>query len=209
VRPGDLSLLVPEWQGYGLDRDDFAVVWLDAHADLNTPATSPSGRFHGMVLRTLVGSGPAPLVALVPRPLLPAQVVLAGVRDLDRDEAVFASDAAISRLVPADLLVPDRVVGRVRTGGFTKLYVHLDLDVLDPAEFPDSLVHAPGGISIDCLVDVIHGLASAFAVVGLGVVEFRPGSADGAARVRHLLDRCGIDIGALAGRSRDLPESLR
>ncbi|MCZ0970589.1 arginase family protein [Streptomyces albulus] len=44
---------------------DLAVVWFDAHADLNTPASSPSGGFHGMVLRTLLGQGPA---ALLPPP---------------------------------------------------------------------------------------------------------------------------------------------
>ena len=76
-------------------RGDLAVVWLDAHADLNTPESSPSGRFHGMVLRTLLGAGPESLVSLVSRRLAPQQIVLAGVRDFDRDEATFASDAAI------------------------------------------------------------------------------------------------------------------
>lgn len=181
-------------------RGDFAVVWFDAHGDLNTPQSSPSGRFHGMVLRTLLGAGPAPLVALVSRPLAPTQIVLAGVRDLDRDEATFVSDAAISRLGPADLLVPDRVMGRVRAGGVTKLYVHLDLDVLDPAEFPDVLVPTAGGVSIECVVETIRGLAGAFDVVGFSVVEFAPRSAGAATRVRHTLGRCGIDIGALAPR---------
>jgi arginase len=179
-------------------RGDFAVVWLDAHGDLNTPQTSPSGHFHGMVLRTLLGTGPAPLVSLVSRPLVPSQVVLAGVRDLDRGEAKYVSDLAVSRLGPADLLVPDRVVGRVRAGGVTKLYVHLDLDVLDPIEFSDALMRVPGGVAIDCLVDTIAGLASAFDIMGFSVVEFAPRSADAAARVRRILDRCGIEIGVLA-----------
>jgi arginase len=179
-------------------RGDLAVAWLDAHGDLNTPQTSPSGRFHGMVLRTLMGDGPAPLISLVRRPLSPTQIVLAGVRDLDRDEATFISDAAISRLSPADLLVPDRVGGRLRSIGFTKIYIHLDLDVIDPIEFPDVLVPALGGVSIAALTETIQSLASAFDVVGFSVVELQPLSADVVPRVRRLIDSFGIRIGALA-----------
>lgn len=176
---------------------DLAVIWLDAHGDLNTPQSSPSGRFHGMVLRTLLGAGPPGLVDLLPRRLAPTQIVLAGTRDLDRDEATFVSDAAISMLTPADLLVPDRLVGRIRAVGFRKVYIHLDLDVIDPAEFPDALIPAPGGVSLENVAATIQGVASSFDVVGFSVVEFRPRSADAPARLRHVLDRCGIDIGVL------------
>jgi arginase len=179
-------------------RGDLAVAWLDAHGDLNTPQTSPSGRFHGMILRTLMGEGPEPLVSLVRRPLSPTQIVLAGVRDLDRDEATFISDTAISRLSPADLLVPDRVAGRLRSIGFTKIYVHLDLDVLDPIEFPDVLVPAPGGVTVSALTETVQMLASTFDVVGFSVVEFQPLASDAVKRVRRLIDSFGIRIGALA-----------
>ena len=178
-------------------KGDLAVVWLDAHGDLNTPQSSPSARFHGMVLRTLMGDGPEALVRLLPRRLAPEQIVLAGVRDLDRDEHIFISDAAISLLTPADLLVPDRVAGRIRAAGFTHLYVHFDLDVLDPTAFPDVLVPAPGGISIDDAVETIRGLASAFDIVGFSVVEFRSRLGDGAIRARQMLQRTGLQIGAL------------
>ena len=160
-------------------RGDLAVVWLDAHADLNTPQSSPSS------------------VRQLPRTLVPQQVVLAGARDLDRPEADFASDAAIARFSPADLLVPDRITGRIRAAGFTKVYIHLDLDVIDPIEFPDSLVHAAHGISLETAAESVRSLASSFDAVGFSVVECRPRSADAPLRVRRLLDRCGIEIGAL------------
>ncbi len=178
-------------------RGDLAVVWLDAHADLNTPASSPSGHFHGMVLRTLLGAGPPALVDPLPRRLAPTQIFLAGARDLDRDEVAFVSDAAISLLPPADALVPDRIAGRIRAGGFTRAYIHLDLDVLDPIEFPDALIRTPGGLSLDNVIAVIEQLAGEFEIVGFSVVEFRPRTADGLTRVARLLDRCGITIGAL------------
>jgi len=170
-------------------RGDLCVVWLDAHADLNTPVTSPSSHFHGMALRTMLGDGPASLVDLVPRRLSREQVILAGTRDVDRDEAVFISDAPIAWLRPADLLVPDRVAGRVRARGFTKVYVHLDLDVLDPVEFPDSLMQTPGGVSMNAVAETIGSLQGAFDVVGFSVVEFRPRSADAVVRLARWLER--------------------
>ncbi len=180
-------------------RGDLAVIWLDAHADLNTSESSPSGHFHGMVLRTLLGAGPAALVELLPRALTPPQIVLAGTRDLDRDEATFVSNAAISLLTPADAQVPDRVAGRIRAAGFTRVYIHLDLDVLDPVEFPDSLMSTPNGLSRDNVAAIVRELASQFEVVGFSIVEFRRRSADGLARLAKLIDQCGIRIGALAG----------
>jgi len=168
-------------------RGDLAVVWLDAHADLNTPASSPSSHFHGMVLRTLLGAGPASLVELLPQRLAPEQIVLAGARDLDRDEATFVSDAPIAWLRPADLLVPDRVSGRVRARGFRKGYIHLDLDVLDPVEFPHSLMQTPGGVSMNAIAETIQDLTRSFDVVGFSVVEFRPRGADAVSRLVNWL----------------------
>ena len=66
--------------------------WIDAHADLNTPDTSPSATFHGMVLRTLLGEGPE-LLNLIETPPTPGQVTLVGVRALDQAGARLHSPA--------------------------------------------------------------------------------------------------------------------
>jgi arginase len=68
---------------------DLALVWIDAHADLNTPDSSPSATFHGMVLRTLLGEGPQPFVDLIEQPLTAGQVTLLGVRALDPAEEMY------------------------------------------------------------------------------------------------------------------------
>ena len=65
---------------------DLGVVWFDAHADLQVPATSPSGDLQGMPLRLLLGEGEKNLKALLPSSLRPEQVLLAGVRALDPEE---------------------------------------------------------------------------------------------------------------------------
>jgi arginase len=147
------------------------VVWLDAHGDLNTPATSPSGHFHGMVLRTLLGDGPSGLTAHIACPLEPARVVLAGVRDLDAAERDYASATGLALVEgwPEDTAA--RIVDPLRSAGVTQLYVHLDVDVFDPAIYGDALFSVPGGPSLDSAAAVARVLLEAFDVVGVGVVE--------------------------------------
>ncbi|MFK0247656.1 arginase family protein [Amycolatopsis azurea] len=134
------------------------VAWFDAHADLNTAETSPSGAFHGMVLRSLLGEGD-PDFAANPR-LEPGRVVLAGTRVFDDAER-----AAIDRglVVEAD----DVAAG---LSGSDKVYVHIDLDVLDPAEFDGLNYPEPGGLTIERLVAMLRGL-SGFEVAGAGITE--------------------------------------
>jgi arginase len=174
-----------------------AVVWLDAHGDLNTPATSPSGRFHGMVLRTLLGAGPAPLVTGLQRQLRPGQIFLAGTRDLDLPEAEFVTSAGISLTTVAELADPSVLVERIRAAGLQELYVHLDLDVLDPIEFPDSLVPTPQGLALPTAAAAIRALTEAFDVVGFSVVEFCPRTSDGLVKLSGLLHDCGVTVGAM------------
>ena len=135
------------------------VVWFDAHADLNTPSSSPSGAFHGMVLRTLLGDGPPDLVP--DRVLRPEQVVLAGVRALDPAESDFVRAAGI-----ADL----SALGE----STTVLYIHIDLDVLDPGSFGSVGTPEPAGLLPGELIDQVAALAERFEIVGLGLTEYEP-----------------------------------
>jgi arginase family enzyme len=149
--------------------DDLAVVWFDAHGDLNTPESSPSGAFHGMVLRTLLGEGPADLS---PRATLrPSQVVLAGVRALDPAEKQYITDHDIPLVPVADLGSLPSVVAAT---GARAVYVHIDLDVLDPAEFASVGCPEPGGATPAALVDAVRSLAARFPIAGIGITEYEP-----------------------------------
>ena len=66
--------------------EDMVVLWIDAHGDMNTPESSPSGNFHGMPLRVLLGDGPIEIAGQVHGKLIPERLGLIGVRDLDRPE---------------------------------------------------------------------------------------------------------------------------
>jgi arginase family enzyme len=147
--------------------DGLAVVWFDAHADLNTPESSPSGAFHGMVLRTLLGEGPA---ALRPhRPLRPSQVVLAGVRALDPAEKELIEETGIAHVEVAG---QDRLPAVVE--GARAVYVHIDLDVLDPESFGSVGAPEPEGVTPDQLVAAVRALTSRFPLAGLGITEYEP-----------------------------------
>lgn len=142
--------------------DALTVLWIDAHPDLYTPATLPSGSFHGMILRTLLGDGPAELVPA--EPLTPAQVIIAGVRTGDPTEFAYAERMGIRTFGVADL---DRMV----TDLAGPLYVHIDLDVLDPPEFGSTCYPVADGVPVERLADLVAGLDG---VVGAALTEHAP-----------------------------------
>jgi arginase len=151
---------------------DLAVVWLDAHGDLNTPESSPSANFHGMILRTLLGEGPAEYVSDLRRPLTPAQVFLAGTRDLDPPEMEFITERAIAATPPNQFADPSALVEKIESRGFRHVYLHLDLDALNPTDFPATLIPTPGGPSLVEVCGMMQSLSRAFDVVGFSIVEY-------------------------------------
>lgn len=160
-----------------LDRydGDVAVLYVDAHADLNIAEESPSGHFHGMSLRALLGDAPP---SLSPRRALdPAALILAGLRELDPPEEAFLKEQGIGTFSPASM----REVGGVQAvrralkgTGRSRLHVHLDLDVLDPVAFPHVSVPSAGGLSFGELRNLLRQAADELPLVGLTVTELRP-----------------------------------
>ncbi|MEV0230094.1 arginase family protein [Nonomuraea sp. NPDC050786] len=151
--------------------DRLVVVWFDAHGDLNTPDSSPSGAFHGMVLRALTGEGPA---GLVPGERLdPGRIVLVGVRDLDPAELAFVEDRGIRRLTAADSgAALAEAIAEIHDEA--AVYVHIDFDVLDPEIFASVGSPAPGGLRPDGLLSLVSAVAERFEVAGLGLMEYEP-----------------------------------
>jgi len=167
--------------------DRLAVVWFDAHGDLNTPGSSASGAFHGMVLRTLLGEGPSELVP--DRPLRRAQVVLAGVRALDPAERAYAEGLPV---------VTDAAALLEAVGDAGAVYVHIDLDVLDPDTFASVGTPEPGGLTPQQVIAMVTALAGRFEITGLGVTEYEPARARDretlAARVDAVVAACAASV---------------
>ena len=139
----DLPLAARELRDRG---GDVAVLWIDAHADFNSPASSPSRAFHGMVLRCLAGTGPDELLpATAARP---DSLVLAGTRSVDQAERADLVAAGIEPLGMRALAEPQIVAAALRRTGRAAVHIHLDLDVLDPEVFPHTTYAEPGGATV-------------------------------------------------------------
>lgn len=164
------------------------VLWFDAHADLNTPASSPSANFHGMVLRTLLGDAPPPLAPLVPLPLHPTQIAFAGLRAADPEERDYIGRHAIPVLDRFDCLAPG-----------DPLYLHVDYDVLDGARYPDSVYPVPGGMDLDTLIAALAGLRARHEIAGMSLTEYVPRSPDTGTLRRLLRFGFGLALNPGAG----------
>lgn len=141
---------------------DPAIVWFDAHGDVQTMETTASGYLGGMPLRLLVGYRPELIASrLGLRPVPEEQVVLVDARDLDPPEAEYL-DAAAIRQVSVPEVSPDLLP----TG---PLYLHIDLDVVDPNELPGLRYPAPGGPTLTAVTDAMHRIIATGRVCAIGL----------------------------------------
>ncbi len=161
---------------------EVALVWFDAHGDLNDVATSPSSAFHGMVLRALLGDAPDGLASTGDEIITPDHVILAGTRALDDGESAFVDEAGI-RVVGVDQLAdPATLVAAIEATGATSVYLHVDLDVLDPSTVSGIGFPEPFGIQPEQLSDTIRAVRARFELVGAALTEFAPESPDAASQ---------------------------
>ena len=154
---------------------NLTIVWLDAHADLNTPQTSPSGHFHGMPLATLLGHGDAALCNTAFSKVSPGQVILAGLRNPDPSEATLVNGMTrvfVNAMEISSKTDPGSLAAAVREKGNPLVYLHIDLDVLDPGRFPHVGCPEPDGLMPDTLIRIVEELADEFCLAGMGLMEF-------------------------------------
>ncbi|TPW75956.1 arginase family protein [Schumannella soli] len=169
-----------------------AIVWFDAHPDANDVGASPSGDFNGMVLRALADDGV----------IDPARVVLAGTRSVDPAEDEWIAEQHVP-LVRADRLAdPTALVAAIAATGATSVYLHVDVDVLDPAELRGIGDPEPFGVSSDALLAAIRAVRARFTLAGAGLTQYSPADADAITDDAGTLLRI---IGALARGGADAP----
>jgi arginase len=159
---------------------DPAIVWFDAHGDVQTPETTTSGYLGGMPLRLLVGHRRDIIADRLGLRDVPEQrVVLVDARDLDPAEADYLSGAAIRRSTVEGL------AGDLLPAG--PFYLHVDFDVVDPGELPGLLFPAPGGPAFETVASAIRRVLATGRVAALGAAcTWHPGRGD-PERVQPLL----------------------
>jgi arginase len=147
--------------------EDPGIVWFDAHGDFNTPETTISGALEGMSLAIATGHCHPEMMS---RPVREENVVLAATRSLDPLEEVRLRASKIT-LVSLDTVphAVDELASRVRS-----IYLHLDLDVLDPDISPGVNFSASGGISPDQLFDAVRLVIATGKLRAAAIANFNP-----------------------------------
>ena len=160
---------------------DLGVFWCDAHTDMNTPETSPSGNIHGMPLSVLLGRGPKELTGIAGRApaLKPENVVIFGVRQVDAKEAKVVKEMGVrvytmseidARGASACLEEAMEILGKASGG----IHLSFDLDGSDPTVAPGVGTPVPGGLNFRESHLVCEVVAKTGKLVGMEVVELNP-----------------------------------
>lgn len=105
--------------------------------------------------------------------LLHSQVILCGSRDLDSPETAYIKENKILSLSVSELSA-GKLTPTIQKRVSRNLYIHVDLDVLEPNDFPHLLIPTPGGIMFSDLADVLGQLGDDFTIVGSSIVEYVP-----------------------------------
>jgi arginase len=180
VLSGNCSTSVGTLTGLGAD---VGVVWFDAHADFNTPETTTSGFFDGNALAIVTGRCWKPLAAKIGFVAVSDQrVCLIGARDIDPLERELLDESSVSVVEPSDLhtrLIPSlkSVAEHVE-----RVYVHIDLDVLDVAIAPANSYSKSGGFTVEDVEYALAVIADELEIAAVTLSAYDPaGDRDGRA----------------------------
>lgn len=152
---GDHSIAIGTLAGLGDRYENLGVIWYDAHADLNTGETSPSGNIHGMPLAVSIGLGHEKLVNIrgfAPK-IKPENVVIIGARSIDPGERELIKEKGIKVFTMHDIdklgmtEVMNNTMSYLKDRNVDGLHLSLDLDGIDPIYTPGVGTPVPGGIS--------------------------------------------------------------
>jgi arginase len=161
----------------GFDHTHTGIVWLDAHADFNTPDTTISGYFGGMPLAIVTGHCYADLWSQIGNssPILESRVLMVGVRDLDGPEQVQLERSAIT-VVPVESLQQKEPQPRLQelATDVREVYLHFDLDVLDAQTTPGFDFPAPGGPTAQEVEQAVHTIAGYLPIKVAALTAYNP-----------------------------------
>lgn len=182
---GDHSLAMGSVSGvaahYRERGEDIGLLWIDAHADMNTPESSPSGNVHGMPLAHLLGEGNSRLnnIEGCHPAIKPENTVLIGVRDIDGRERdiVRKSGLTVFTMRDIDELGMTEVCRQavdILTSGTAGFHVSFDVDGCDPSVMPGSGTLVPGGIDYREAHQLLENCADTGKMTSMDVVELNP-----------------------------------
>ncbi len=180
---GDHSMSLGTLPALKYHYPNLKVLWVDAHGDINTPKTSPTGNLHGMPVAALLG-----LFPLQKRPswewfhpcLNPSDIVYIGVRDLDWGEEKIMNNYGIRYYTSEQVKqqgmhkVIEEACQYLNPEGEHPLHVSFDIDCLDPRYAPATGVPVKDGMTLNQVMDMASYIKSTQQLVSLEMVEFNP-----------------------------------
>lgn len=166
---------------------DVAMIWIDAHPDITLPGDVYPG-YHAMAVAACMGLGDKQIVSELLARIAPSNILLVGLRDWERDEIkARQKQYGIKHLTPEAVREnSDAVRQWLKSCGASKVVVHFDLDVLDPAEIIAAVGVVPDGMKMTEVVRVINDIAQEKEIVGLTIAEPMPRTA---IRIKEMLSQ--------------------
>ena len=184
VLGGDHSLTIGSGAGVASHYRDtgqkIGILWVDAHTDMNTPETTPSGNIHGMSLSVLLGRGASALTELCHSPAVsPEHVCVLGARSIDVTEAPWVRESGIRVITMTE--IDERGVNvcadeafEITTSGTAGVHMSFDLDVIDPRVAPGVGTPVRGGLTYREAHLICEKANRTDKLIGMDIVELNP-----------------------------------
>lgn len=180
---GDHSVAIGSISGilrhFHKQNQEVGLVWVDAHADINTPTTSPSGNIHGMPLATLIGQGHDILTAISEKKLRPENTALIGIRNIDDEEKRILRETGIVFYTMRDIdekgmfTVMREAIAHA-SAGTAGIHVSFDIDGIDPRYAPGVSTPVSGGLTLREAHLCLEMLSETQKLVSLEFMEMNP-----------------------------------
>ena len=165
--------------------ENLGVIWFDAHGDANTPQSSASKNYHGMPLRQLCGDGDEALGKLCFSTIHPSQIVYIGLRDVDEPEKEWIKKENIFNSPEAEI---STIITTLKARKVQNIYLHFDIDVVNPTDYEHALLSVQDGISIDQATKTIKKIMEEFEVVGTSLTEVTADSQENLEPISEILE---------------------
>ncbi|MBO7312571.1 MAG: arginase [Alistipes sp.] len=165
-----------------LKGDDLCVIWIDAHTDINTQETTPTGNIHGMTLASVLGLGDDKLSSIcgTGAKIKPENIIYIASRDIDDGEADIIRENNITVFHMNEILaegedkIIERIDNHINSLAVSSIYLSIDIDVIDPKLAPGTGVPVPNGIDKNLLFKFIDTIARTKKIKGAELVEVNP-----------------------------------
>jgi arginase len=195
VLGGDCAQSIALLSGARRYYKQISLLWFDRHADLNTPASTPSGRLDGMALAAIQGRGSAELVRFWGEPPLVREpdTLIYGLEQVDPPEQEFLSRSPVRHMYAADIQL--KGAGAAAQNALSQLHtearefiLHLDLDVISEEEFSAVNVPGSGGLSFSDVQTSLTEFVKQKNLLGLDVAQYNPEKDPDGSAAKKLID---------------------